>query len=513
MTVINRALLLSLAIVLGSHTLLSRGLDHDGSYNLLYMTVFNGFYNVELSRKFFDVFYQLPVWLFIKFSPSSSLSLLTVLHSFGLIWIHIISIGGCFLMLPKSQKSLLFFPLFAFLTGPMTGLGISVSVGLSVCSYIWLIAFVIYYSDLSLLRHRLAFILVSFPLLFSHELTSYMALPLIGLCILKYQKESGFLNRFFISFTTGVLALSSFLAFFLFFLHDTSFDNRKAFLTSLTNLEFIYSYNGFNFPVVISLILIVFLFLSLFQRNGINQSESDMKTKNGISKNPFFKILYQFLLDAWIRIKERVPLALFVSIFFLSCSLLFFWFFKSPTDFPMEDDYRARVLGPCIALPLSFLCWWFFKDKVVGFCFEKYKWLLLSIVVVVMTFTSWRLRSDWLFYRHRSEFSKVLSRFQGVLDWNSVQDSFSSIIFNRKIALWKITSASLLYPASRTVKAVLVWPYSDCMNDCNEKVRKGGALTDPCNSFCKNKAFTLQKTELSNLSRSYFFDFSGLKGP
>lgn len=511
MIVINRLLLLSLAIVLGSHTLLSRGLDYDGSYNLLYMTVLNGFYNVELSRKIFDVFYQLPAWLFIKFSPSPSLSLLTVIHSFGLIWIHALSIGACFLMLPKDQKSLLFFPLFAFLTGPMTGLGISVSAGLSVCSYVWLIAFVIYYSDLSLLRHRLAFVFGSFLLLFSHELTSYMALPLIGLCIFKYQKESDFLNRFFIFFTAGILVLSSFLAFFLFFSHNTVFDNRKSFMTSLKDLEFIYFHNRFNFPVLISLFLIGFLFLSLFQWKGVGRWRTAVKAKNSVSKNLFF-VFYQSLFDVWIRIKEKMPFVLFLCISFISFYFLFFWFFKVPIDFPMEDDYRARVWSPSVALPLSFLCWWVFKDKTVDFCFKKYKWFLLSIIVVVMTFTSWRLRSDWLFYRHRSEFSKVLSRFQGVLDWNSVQDSFSNIIFSRKIELWKITSASLLYPASMTVKAVLMWSYSDCMNYCNEKGGKDDDSTYHCHSFCENKAFKFQKKEISNLSRSRFFDFSGLKG-
>ena len=32
MTIVNKILLLSVAIVLGSHTLLSRGLDHDGVF-------------------------------------------------------------------------------------------------------------------------------------------------------------------------------------------------------------------------------------------------------------------------------------------------------------------------------------------------------------------------------------------------------------------------------------------------------------------------------------------------
>ena len=217
MSAVNKLLLVVAALVLGSHTFLSRGLEYDGSDNLLRMIIEESFYNAQLSRKFFDFFYQLPAYLFIKFSPIPSLPFLTAIHSFGLIWVHIISLIGCFFILPKGRKNLLFFPLFAFLTGPLTALGISVSQGLSVCSYIWLVAFVLYYSDLSLWKHRLLFFLTPFPLLFSHELISYMAFPLIALSILKHQNESALLNKLLIKITTGVLILSSFFAFFLFF--------------------------------------------------------------------------------------------------------------------------------------------------------------------------------------------------------------------------------------------------------------------------------------------------------
>lgn len=509
MTIVNRLLLISCAAVLGSHTFLSRGLDHDGSHNLFHMIAEKAIYNVELSRKIFDFFYQLPAYLLIKFSPFSSLSILTIFHSFGLIWIHIISIIGCFFILPKGRKNLLFFPLFAFLTGPVTGLGISVSVGLSVCSYIWFVAFVLYYSDLSLLRHRLLFFLVPFPLLFSHELTSYMALPLIALCLRKYQKESVLFHKLLIQITTGVLVLSSFLAFLLFFIHDTTFDNRDSFVTSLTNLEFIYSQNGFNFPVIISFVLIIFLFLSILSYSGKTLLWFGIREKKDGFKNLFFRNLSSFI--AWAL--EKVPIALFLLISFFSCFFSFFWFFKVPMEFPMEDDYYTRVWPLCFALPLNFLFWWLFKERIKGFHFRKYPWFLLSLVVVGVTFTSWRLRSDWLFYRHRVEFSEVLSRFQGIQEWGSVQSAFSEIIFNRKIDLWQITPASLIYPASRTVTTVLVWPHSDCMNYCMTEGKQDSDISYQCNSFCDKMAFSSNGKWLTDFSKSRFFDFSNLKYP
>ena len=504
MAFVNRLLFVSFVIVLGSHTFLSRGLDYDGSHDLFYMTVLNDFYIFELPRKFSQIFYQLPAYLFIKFSPILSLSFLKILYSFGLIWIHIISITGCFLILPKGYKNLLFFPLFAFLTGPMTGLGMSASVGLSVCSYIWLTAFILYYSDLSLLRHRLLFFLVPFPLLLSHELTSYMALPLVALCILKYQKESVWFNKLLIKIATGILILSSLLAFFLFFLQDITFDNRKSFFTSLIDFEFIYFYSKVNFPIVISLVLIICLFLSIFFQNEKNLLW--FRITENIKKNSFIRNLFSLSLITWFR--EKIPMVLFILISFMSCFFLFFWFLKIPIDFPMEDDYRARVWIPCLALPLNFLLWWFFKEKMTEFCFKRCLWFLLSLVVVGVTFTSWRLRSDWLFYRHRVEFSRVLSRFQGIQEWNSVQDEFSNVIFNGKLYLWKITPISLMYPVSRTVKTVLVWPYSDCMSDCiREKKRRN------CSSFCEGVDFSLREKWLSYFSQSRFFDFSSLQDP
>lgn len=506
MAAVNRLLLVICAAVLGSHTFLSRGLDYDGSHNLFYMIAEEAIYNIELSRKFFDFFYQLPAYLFIKLSSSSSLSTLIALHSFGLIWIHIISIIGCFLILPKDRKNLLFFPLFAFLTGPMTGLGISVSVGLSVCSYIWFAAFVLYYSDLSCLRHRLLFFLAPLPLLFSHELISYMALPLGLLCLWKYQKESVLFNKLLIQITIGVLVLCSFLAFLFLFSHDTLSNNREAFFSVLKRLEFIYFYGKVNFPVVISILLIGFFGLSVALQKEKKLSGFGMK--ESALRNPFFKSLSSVFLIAWFR--GKAPIILFLLIGSVSGFFLFFWLVKTPVDFPMEDDYRARVYIPCLALPVNFLFWWFFKEKAMEFRFRKCPWLLLSLVIAGVTFTSWRLRSDWLFYRHRVEFSEALSRFQGILEWDSVQDEFSNILFNRKISSWKIVPSSLMYPASRNVQAVLVWTHSNYMNVCMQE--KSRYKKSHCNSFCETVSFPSKGLTAFSVS-SRFFDFSRLLRP
>ena len=153
------------------------------------------FFFSEKARLFFHFLYQIPAYLFIKFSPSSSLSLLTQVFSFGLIWIHIFSLFVCYIILPENKKNFIFFPLFSFFTGPAIALSISISIALSVYSYVWMTAFVIHYSKLSNKSHQFLFFLTPLPLLFSYELMAYMAYFLIFLCWNKHKKETNSYNK------------------------------------------------------------------------------------------------------------------------------------------------------------------------------------------------------------------------------------------------------------------------------------------------------------------------------
>ena len=174
--------------VLVSHVLFSVAL-HDGILDLLNIIKELRFHSNEQARKIVDISQYLPAYLFIKFSSSTSLSLLISLFSFGLIWVHILSFLGCYFILPKNRKHLIFFPLFAFFAGPVISLHISISEALSVCSYVWFTAYTIYYSNLSNKIHKFLFLVVPLPLILSHELMSYMAWPLIILCWHKKQNR------------------------------------------------------------------------------------------------------------------------------------------------------------------------------------------------------------------------------------------------------------------------------------------------------------------------------------
>ena len=243
-----------------SHIIFSTGLNFCGVNYLGDMIFFNSFVFFEKSRTFFKFLTQVPAWSFIKFSPSNSLSALTSIFSFGLIWMHIISFVGCWLILPKNKKAFIFFPLFAFLVGPLTALSHSISVSLSVFSYVWLTTFVIYYSNLSLARHRVFFLLVPFPLLLSHELMSYASLFLIFLCLLKRSSETEPVNKTIITSLILFFIVTFFIAlYFIFF--PASFGNRDGFLSSLLNLKFLYAGKKIYPHIISALILVLIPFL------------------------------------------------------------------------------------------------------------------------------------------------------------------------------------------------------------------------------------------------------------
>ena len=247
-----------------SHTIFSRGLSYDGVLNLKGMILHNSFYFNETSRLFFHFLYQLPARLFIAFSSSDSLSLLSQIFSFGLIWIHIFSVVGCWLILPKDKKDYIFFPFFAFLVGPLTALDHSISISLSVFSYVWFVAFTIYYSDFSLKRHKVLFVLAPFPLLLSHELMSYTSFFLIFLCILKNNYQKTFMNKVIL---TNLILFFIFIFFtaVYFIIFPNNPNNRNDFLSGLLSLKFLYSGKALHLYIMSAFILIIIPFFQLFR--------------------------------------------------------------------------------------------------------------------------------------------------------------------------------------------------------------------------------------------------------
>lgn len=468
---VNITLTFSVISVLVSHTLFSVGL-YDGTGDLFNIIHNNQFNYVEQSRTIFNTLYQIPSYLFIKFSAFSSLSLLTQVFSFGLIWVHIFSLVGCYFILPKNKKHLIFFSLFAFFIGPVISLSMSISVALSVCSYVWLVAYIIYYSDLSKRMHKFLLFAVPLPLLLSHELMSYMAWPLIFLCWNKNKIEKNILNRSLLWFVKIYLFVISVVQTFMIVEHD-ALTNAKGDLSNtlneMKNLSFLFV-PEFNFLLILSLLVCFYGFVQIYKDS----------------------IKYKFL-------KTTCELSVFLSIIFI----LIASFFQAQNHFMFH--YGIRFYPPIVALPFSLLLWWICERKKFEIR-KSTKVFLFSCVLFCLTLVFFRISIDYKFYKYQIQISEEVAKCEGVLDWKAIEKSFIKKRFNYKLLRWhewQIFPISLLYPRSKVVKAV-VMP-SDlyyCVKHCRDSLHKS------CSSKrCKDKLFHLFP-KLTSQHNKKFFDTS-----
>ena len=381
--------LISSSIV--SYCVFLRGLESDGVEDLAIIMARNDFFFPDRARFFFHFLYQLPIVFFLKAFPVASLHLIKVVWSFSLLWVHLFSFFGCYLILPKHKKYFILFPLISFILGPMTSLGLSISVSFIVSSYIWMTAFIIYYSNLSLKSHKFIFILSLFFSFFSHEMMSYMAWPLIYLCFSKIQKTEK--NKLLIFIGIFLLLINSLLSsFFVIFPRYPA--HRSYFIESLTHLSFFYK-NGFYAPIVSSCLLLILFFIKLY-----------------FKKNK-------------IHLKKQNVIIIFISIFFIFFCLMSFVYPIYPVFgdlFSLWNKYDKRV-WVVISLPLTLLIWWFFETKKISF--PDFRYFFLFCGFLAFSLTGWRIGTDYRFYQYTKQFSNRLSYCFGYVSWSEVEKSSS----------------------------------------------------------------------------------------
>ena len=467
-TLMIKTLMTGIAISMLSQVFFGRGLSLDGVHILYKMIITKTFYFIEIARMITHFFQHWPAGLFINYAPSNSLSILIAVFSFGLIWIHIISFAGCYYILPENKKYYIFFPFFAFLTGPLTGLGVSIGASLSVASYIWLTAFVIYYSDFSFKIHKFLFILTPLPLLLSHEMMSYMAWPLIFLSVLKLKKETDLVNRFSIKLLIAFLLVVSILqTFFIIFPVDSELHNRAEFFKSLFQLEFfIKIQNGqidFIYPAAItSFFLLIFPF-----------GQYLLKIKS-------YKIFSTICLT-------------FIVLF--GATALILPFYELFDVFKLTDEKEARVWISCIALPSSLLIWWLFENNKI----QLRPSFFIACGIVLISLTGWRVGSDYQFYQFQRQFSDRLSHCKGIVEWSEVTKAEQKKIFNPGLfdtfnQGFKYTSSSLIYPRRLNIIAVI-----------KSETMFAGCYAYPPYGMCENDVDTT-KNKFFNFSKLLYYE-------
>lgn len=447
LTKLTKILTLGFAVSLLSHILSGRGLDLDGAH-ILYEIIFKqSFIFYETARVTTHFFQQIPAWLFIKFIPINSIEILIQVFSFGLIWIHIISIIGCYLILPKDKKYFLFFPLFAFFTGPLTAFGISISASLSVCSYIWLVAFVIYYSNLSNKWHCILLFLTITPLILSHEKLFYMSWFLIYLI---WQKKREFPNKWLYHYLLSFLSICSFFSLvFIFFPVQSEIFNRTQFFRSLFYLEFFFKFDkgrldSIYYPSLTAFSLLFFLALSFLKQKRL--------------------LVYQIVFA--------------LILCFAFCSALLPFYNLAPY-FKFSAEEEARVFVSCISHPLCILLWQMFEKKkpIINQTFFSICLTASSLLLV------YRLGSDYKFYQFQKQFTAVTASSKGIKTWNELskkeifKKTADPLLFDLFNFSWKYLSASLLYPRQNTVKTLVL--STDRFKGCYETPQYGMCQNEP----------------------------------
>lgn len=459
---LNKFLFSCFAISMISQVFFSRGLGLDGAHNLTRMILRDSFYQLEISRTSFHFLQQLPAFLFIKWQWSDSISLLTKLFSFGLIYIHLISFIGAWLILPHHKKQFLFFPLIAFFLGPITAFGASISASLSVCSYLWFQAFTIYYSDLSLKKHQIILALSPLPLFLSHELMSYMAWPLIALSILKLKSEKDPLNKFLLRLISGFFVVISLTSLFLLIFPNLSeLPNRKEFIESLIKMEFFFKIKQGSLQWIYSACILNFFFLMIL------------------------------FLQLFVSKKYYRPILTFVfsGLLLTGILLVIHPFYELFGVFKLTTEEEARVWAVCIALPGSFLLWWLFETK-------KLQWkksFLMASIVASISLTFWRVGSDYQFYRYQKQFADKLKNFKGLISWQDFRDDNLDREF---IYPFHWISYSLLFPKKNFIKALVVADKKLYTGQCPKSMCQYPDLK----ALSKSRLFTLDHslTAISN---------------
>ena len=421
----NYIIAVCISFSLISYCFFLRGVESDGREILSEIIFKNGFFYAEKARILFHFFYEFPFVLYLKIFPHSSLYLTKIVWSVSLIWMHIFSLISSYIILPKNKKYFIFFPLIGFVFGPMTSLGLSISVSFIVSSYIWMLAFIIHYSNLSLRWHKFIFILSICSSFLSHEIMTYMVWPLIFLCIFKLKRN----KETQLTIQTGIILLSiNFLISGFFTLFPDWPEHRSYFMESLERIYFFYK-EGFYAPSVSTFLVLVIFFTSLLK------TETHQITKQ-------------------------------LSIIILSVAAIFFCImnFINPIypvlgDFiTFWNEYDKRV-WVVIALPFSLLIWWLFEINKVSFL--EYKVFFFFCIILTISITGWRIGTDYRFYQYQTQFAKKLSHCQGYVSWSEVEKStpsfrpwflnkFHTVEFEQHII-----DSSIIFPNSFKVKSII----------------------------------------------------------
>ena len=377
--------------------------------------------------------------------------------------------------------------------GPLTALSQSVSVSLSVFSYVWFVAFVIYYSDLSLNRHKILFLLAPLPLLLSHELMSYASLFLIFLCLLKIKRSP--INKTIITSLILFLVVAFFIAVY-FILFPTSFGNRDRFLLGLLNLKFLHAGRTVYLYIALAFTLVLI---------------------------PFFQIFRSSLLKRFLLFLSGFVLLIF-NIILLFPGLYNNFLHQILPIYLHSNPTSSNRLWVFSALPLTLFLWFLFKKKILQFKTQKI--FLTLCLISSISLLKWRVQTNHNFYKFQKQFSKNLNSHTGIIEDEEVIKNFSFTPKPLSAFFWPYFSvaASIVFPRAYKIEAIVLnSPRADCLTSCKNGQKWEADYYRFDNYFAseKDRSFYCKRTCISYENREFdkkistintrFFDLTSIK--
>lgn len=295
--------LLALFILL-LQTFTHRALLNEGT-DLLYKILLNqDFTSLELVRQSFQTLSQWPIASWVKLElPLRDPRLASSLFSLGYYWLHVVSLAVCYFVLPREKKRLFLFPLCQWFFGVALAIGQPTTATLGFISYFWAILFVVSYSSLQSLLSKGLFVLLSLPLIFSHEYVCILGLVLAGVALFRAHHESegpALLLRVFSAWSLVCALIGGYLA-----LRPTG--QTGSFTKSLLSMDFLFLEKapGVSYLALIS-VLCTFALLSasIFKKSKAGQITTFLLSYFAVGFSLYF--LSQ-LLDYATILHREVP--------------------------------------------------------------------------------------------------------------------------------------------------------------------------------------------------------------
>ena len=326
--------------------------------------------------------------------------------------------------------------------------------------------------------HKILFFIVPLPLILSHELMSYMALPLIALCWHKGKKERKLFNKSLIGFVMIFLLFTSAVQTLMILSHETLTNTKNDLSTiidHITYFDFLFK-PELNFLLAFTIFTLNLFFIQ-FYKNSI---------RHKIIKKAILFIPFGFIL------------LLIVSIFQTANNFI--------------PDYSIRFHPPIIILPFSMLIWWLYERRQTDI--EKIgKVFLLGCILFCLTLVFCRINFDYKFHKYKNEISEQLAKCKGALQWETFKKFLKHAKFNHELMNfqgWQFFSISLLYTESQIIKSVILPTSSTCIGGCNLVLDsvQSKKCKENCRNLHKDKQHSLLLSKLKKLHENRFFDTS-----